>query len=393
MNSQLSENKFINILKYFIIIVLSTIPISIYILTLNNVGNDYIFPIFLNIHLFISFYLFCFSVVFHLDNLNKKVLLITFLSFLLVSLMVSISNTLFNYVYMPPADTPDFQVLLNRSIFLNIIFYIIMMLSYTSFNALNTDSISNFFTAFGDIFLWFLIFNLGSGTFFTVLIYAFLIVGFSIFSLFSAGSEIEFIIAKFIICIFIFLYSFIPFIAFIIYKKTKSIISIYISRIFLVFILLGIFIMIFLMLPYESRPYYNREVYIAYNVLMAFTIINLMFTRLDIKSNIFIKSLYIIVILFALLFDILTITATIYRIINYGLSPNKLTLIILNIIFFLHLILISINTIKSFIISFQNRYDNNTLNIVMDNKPIMFVYVYLVFSLFVCFVIPIIYIN
>ena len=149
----------------------------------------------------------------------------------------------------------------------------------------------------------------------------------------------------------------------------------------------------FFILPYESRPYDNRFVYILYNIILSLTIINLMFTRMEKKSNIFIKAMYLIVPIFALLFDILTITATIYRIVNYGLTPNKLTLIILNIIFFIHLILISLNTIKSFISSFQNREDNNTLNIVIDNKPIMFVYVYLVFSVFVCFIMPIMYIN
>ncbi|ELV04481.1 hypothetical protein H263_15993, partial [Brachyspira hampsonii 30599] len=147
------------------------------------------------------------------------------------------------------------------------------------------------------------------------------------------------------------------------------------------------------MLPYEARPYNNRFVYVLYNIILSLTIINLMFARMDKKSNIFIKAMYLIVPIFALLFDILTITATIYRIVNYGLTPNKLTLLILNILFLIHLILISLNTIKSFINSFQNREYNNTLNIIIDNKHLMFIYVYLVFSVFVCFVMPIMYIN
>ena len=162
---------------------------------------------------------------------------------------------------------------------------------------------------------------------------------------------------------------------------------------FLVIDLFAIFIMMFFMLPYELRPYSNRLVYIIYNILLAFTVINLMFVRMDKKTNIFTKAMYVILPIFALVFDILTMTASIYRIVNYGLTPNKLILIILNIIFFIHLILISLNTIKSFINSFQNREDNNTLNIVISSKPIIFVYIYFIFSLFVCFVMPIIYIN
>ena len=388
-----TKKNYLKTLQYILIAAISTIPACIYIITLKNIDENYILPIFLNIHFFISFYLFCFTIVFHLDNLNKKLILITFLSFLFISLIASFSNIFFNYVYMPPSNTPDFQILTNRIIFFNIIFFVIMMLSYNSFNVMDTDSISDFFTSFGDTFMWFLILNTGSSTILGILFYGLFIVGFSIAALFSSSTDVGFTIAKIVICLIIFLYGFVPFIAYKIYNSTKSIISMYISRFILVLNLFTIFIMMFLMLPYESRPYDNRLVYILYNIILSLTIINLMFTRMEKKSNIFIKAMYLIVPIFALLFDILTITATIYRIVNYGLTPNKLTLIILNIIFSIHLILISINTIKYFISSFQNREDNNTLNIIIDNKPIMFVYVYLVFSVFVCFVMPIMYIN
>ncbi|MEI0516298.1 hypothetical protein R4K54_08515 [Brachyspira murdochii] len=387
-----NNDKFVKVLKYLLISVLSTIPLSIYILTLSNMDRSYIFPIFLNSHLFIGFYLFCFTILFHI-NFNKKVILITFLSFLLISLIAVFSNISFNYVYMPPVDSPDFQVLLNRAVFFNIIFFVLIMLSYNSFDALNTDKIADFFTVFGDIFLWFIIINAASSTVLFILFNVLIVVGFSVVSLFASSSDIGFTIAKLVICLFIFLYGFVPFIAYLIYVKTKSVISVYVSRAFLVIDLFAIFIMMFFMLPYELRPYSNRLVYIIYNILLAFTVINLMFVRMDKKTNIFTKAMYVILPIFALVFDILTITASIYRIINYGLTPNKLTLIILNIIFFIHLIFISLNTIKSFINSFQNREDNNTLNIVINSKPIIFVYVYFIFSLFVCFVMPIIYIN
>ena len=128
-------------------------------------------------------------------------------------------------------------------------------------------------------------------------------------------------------------------------------------------------------------------------MVLAFTVTSLMFTRMDKKSNIFIKAMYLITPLFAAIFALLTITVSIYRIANFGITPNKLVLIILNIIFLIHLIFISINSIISFMNSFRNRLDNSTLNIVISNKPLLFIYVYLLFSLFVCFVIPIIYIN
>ncbi len=340
-------------------------------------------------HFFISFYLFCFAVFFHIDNFNKKVILITFLSFLLISLISSFSNIFFNYVYMPPVNTADFQILINRSIFLSIIFFTIIMLSYNHFNIFDKDNTSNFFTVFGDTFLWFLIINTASSTLFTIVIYSLFIFGFSIMALFSSSDEILFIIAKLVICLIIFLYGFIPFISYFIYNKTKSIMSVYISRFFLIITLLAVFIMMFFMFYDKSRPYTNRLIYILYNSILSLTVINLMFARMDKKSSIFIKAMYLIVPLFAFLFNILTITASIYRIAYYGLTPNKLTLIILNIIFLAHLIIITLNNI----ISFKNREYDDKQNIIIDNKPSLFIYVYLLFSFIVCFIIPIIYIN
>lgn len=390
MNNDLTikENKYIKILKYLLITAISTLPICIYILTLRDINESYIFPIFLNSHFFISFYIFCFTIIFHINNFNKKIVLITFLSFLLISLISSFSNIFFNYVYMPPIDTPDFQILINRSIFLMIILFIIMMLSYNSFNVLDKEGISDFLTVFGDAFIWFLIINTASSTLFTILSYGMIIFGFSIAALFNSSNEIVFIISKLAICIIIFTYSFIPFISYYISIKTKSTISIYISRFLLIINLFSMFVMMFTMLTYESRPYNNRVVYIIYNIILSITIINLMFVRMDKKSNIFTKSMYLIVPIFAFLFDLLTITVSIYRIVNYGLTPNKLTLIILNIIFLVHLIIISINTI----VSFKNREDNNPSNLLIDSKPNIFIYVYLLFSFIVCFIIPLLYI-
>ncbi|WP_300377837.1 hypothetical protein [Brachyspira sp.] len=269
-----------------------------------------------------------------------------------------------------------------------IILFIIMMLSYNSFNVLDKEGISDFLTVFGDAFIWFLIINTASSTLFTILSYGMIIFGFSIAALFNSSNEIVFIISKLAICIIIFTYSFIPFISYYISIKTKSTISIYISRFLLIINLFSMFVMMFTMLTYESRPYNNRVVYIIYNIILSITIINLMFVRMDKKSNIFTKSMYLIVPIFAFLFDLLTITVSIYRIVNYGLTPNKLTLIILNIIFLVHLIIISINTI----VSFKNREDNNPSNLLIDSKPNIFIYVYLLFSFIVCFIIPLLYI-
>ncbi|WP_234944356.1 hypothetical protein [Brachyspira intermedia] len=72
-NPNNTKNKnYLKTLLYLLIATISTIPTCIYIITLTNIDENYILPIFLNMHFFISFYLFCFTIIFHLNNLNKN---------------------------------------------------------------------------------------------------------------------------------------------------------------------------------------------------------------------------------------------------------------------------------------------------------------------------------
>ena len=58
------KKNYLKTLQYILIAAISTIPTCIYIITLKIIDENYILPIFLNMHFFISFYIFCFTTIF-----------------------------------------------------------------------------------------------------------------------------------------------------------------------------------------------------------------------------------------------------------------------------------------------------------------------------------------
>ncbi|MEI0700800.1 hypothetical protein R4M05_02980, partial [Brachyspira intermedia] len=168
-------------------------------------------------------------------------------------------------------------------------------------------------------------------------------------------------------------------------------ISIYFSRIIMYISLYNIvkhlFSIIIPMIPYSS-PYDIRINFIIYNVALAIGAVNLFFVRMDYKSSIFTKLVYIVFPVIAFIFNIIIFTSTIYRIKEYGISPNKLTLIFTNIIMLIHFILIIFDNIKSLkkLNSIKNIKD-----IILTNNRSYYVYVYGIIAFIVCFIMPLFY--
>ena len=116
--------------------------------------------------------------------------------------------------------------------------------------------------------------------------------------------------------------------------------------------------------------------------------VNLFFVRMDYKSSIFTKLVYIVFPIIAFIFNIIILTSTIYRIKEYGISPNKLTLIFTNIVMLIHFIFIILDNIKSLkkLSSIKNIKD-----IILTNNRSYYVYVYGIVAFIVCFIMPLFY--
>ena len=309
--------------------------------------------------------------------------MITFLSVVFI-LIIDLSTSFF----IVSIDNNDFfvQIYIIKYIFNNIIFFIILALSYNGFQVLNSKTISEFFTFSADISIFA---ALIAGVVSTVFGIFAAIVLFLIKDVFN----IEEIVIKLIVLSISFFTSLFPFLVYTVYRKMKTNISIYLSRILMPFSLLFIFILLILLLMPDIRPYDNSGTFVLYNIMLAVIVLNMFFVRADYKSSIFTKALYIVLPIVAILFDILVLTSSLYRLAEYGITPNKITLVGTNLIMLGNLVFITIFNIKSILNIFKNNeYIKDIKNITIgDNKTVFYIYVYGAWAFIVCFILPLFY--
>lgn len=377
---------FIASLAMTIYFYLKIVNISKLIDGIYSTSNSNIFSI--DIFYFYIFYFLCFSLIFYINkNFNLKNILITFLSVIFI-LIVDLSTSFF--IRSVAIDNNDFflQISIIKYIFSVIIFFIIIALSYNGFQVLNSKTISEFFTFSADIS-----------------IFAVLIAGIvsTVFGIFAAivifliqdiiSSLDEKIIFKLILLSISFLSSIFPFLVYIVYKNMKTNISIYLSRILMPFSLLFIFILLILLLMPDIRPYDNRASFILYNIMLAIIVLNMFFIRIDYKSSIFTKAVYLILPIIAIIFDILVLTSSLYRLIEYGISPNKITLIGTNLVMLGNLIFITFFNIKSILIIFKKSDDIPNIKEITigDTKSVFYIYLYGIWAFIACFIIPVLF--
>ena len=387
INTDITLNKNSKLLMSIFAIIFSNVPLYIYLFNIDIIESDTLILFIVKSYPFSFFYLFCFTILFHTDVLKIRVIVMTFLSFLLISLLLFSFHFIFNYVTMPPYDSEDFYVIINNLVFIPFIFFIIMMISYINFNLKDTRNISEFFTMVGETLSWLFIINTASSVLISIAYFSIFIVGASLASLLYSYDEAGFIFAKITISLIIFLYSLALFISYFLYKKTKSIISIYLSRMIMIFSLIIIFILFIFLLSAEFRPYTNTASFVIYNIIFSLIMMNLLFTRLDKKATILTKIIYCLAVISISLLDLIVFSSVLYRIMMYGFSMSKFILLVNCILFLAHLIYIAINIIKTFKISFEECIVMK--DICIDNtKHMIFIYVYLVWFLIICFILP-----
>ena len=390
MNNLTKELKISSQKNIIILALISVLPFTIYFLFFAlNINSDYrITEITSYFFTFRIFYLFCFSLIFNLDN--KKNIFITFLIFLFVGILsVIIPSSEFTFKDIIDIDKKLIffvHTILNKNLFLDIIFFIIFALSFNQYK--NYKDINQAFTFSANIMIL------------TSIIPAIISI---MFMMFFAGvinlfkgiiinifDDTLIVFNVFILSVF-YIFAFTPFIIYFLYKKDVKNISIYFSRMIMYISLYNIikhlFSIIVPIISYSS-PYDIRINFIIYNVALTIGVVNLFFVRMDYKSSIFTKLVYIIFPVIAFIFNIIILTSTIYRIKEYGISPNKLTLILTNIIMLIHFILIIFDNIKSL-----KKLDSikNIKDIILTNNRSYYVYVYGIISFIVCFIMPLFY--
>lgn len=389
MNNLTKELKISSQKNIIILALISVLPFTIYFLFFAlNINSDYrITEITSYFFTFRIFYLFCFSLIFNLDN--KKNIFITFLIFLFVGILsVIIPSSEFTFKDIIDIDKKLIffvHTILNKNLFLDIIFFIIFALSFNQYK--NYKDINQAFTFSANIMIITsipAIISIMFMMFFAGVINLFKGIIINIFD------DTLIVFNVFILSVF-YIFAFTPFIIYFLYKKDVKNISIYFSRMIMYMSLYNIikhlFSIIVPIISYSS-PYDIRINFIIYNVALTIGVVNLFFVRMDYKSSIFTKLVYIVFPVIAFIFNIIILTSTIYRIKEYGISPNKLTLILTNIIMLIHFILIIFDNIKSLkkLNSIKNIKD-----IILTNNRSYYVYVYGIIAFIVCFIMPLFY--
>lgn len=383
---------------YFLsVLILSAVAIIPYCVCIGFQMNEYdkiefIFKMFINSFPFQIFYFFCYSTIFNLYPLNKKIILLSFLSFLLIFLiwhsLSYIIPTGFLYLTNVELNIPIVQRLIITNIFYLVIFFILACLSYNKFVINDIKNINKFFTLAGNtiifsLIIYFILFIIS-------ILYIVLLAIMNDISDFKLDTDLRiFLFFKIPIIIFVFICGIVPFILFILFSSFKKLknISIYFARgIILIFLFLEFTALLGLFSPL-LRPYQNKLIFIIYNILLVLTAATLFFISPNYKAGVFTKAVYLITPIFSASFNLVVLSATIFRIIEYGITATKIILLLTNIVILIHLIIISVCNIKSIIKSLNSEAAFN----IGNDKTVLYMYVYGILAFAVCFIIPIIF--
>ncbi|MEI0684413.1 hypothetical protein R4M03_01870 [Brachyspira pilosicoli] len=391
----MSENKLINnstkkilyFLLVFTLMMFSSIPMDIQILLFDTTydSEKLIYNIIFNSFYFQVFYFFCYSFLFSInsnfENVNKRTVLITFLSFLLVLLLGIFTSAPLKDEIPNMLDFFMSNIMINKSILSYIIFFIIIVLADNNFK----NNISNSFTKLGDIIFFSAIAAIIAFVFWIFIVFLYDRFVFRT----NIANDLEPLIEKLIFMSIIFVLSIIPFIFFFIQKRFKTVLSIYISRVLLFIYSFLIFILFFALLYEPIRPFENMKSFIVYNILLYLFVFTLYFVRADYKAGIITKAIYIIFPILAFLFNILVLGASIYRVIISEVKINEVSITVLNTIIAVNLIYIIVQNIKSIITTLKNNVNINEA-IIGNNKIYSFIYVYGIYSFIFSFIAPIV---
>ena len=393
----MSENKLINsnskkimyFILVFVLMIISSIPANVYILLFDTTYDleKLIYNMIFNSFYFQVFYFFCYSFLFsvnsNFENVNKRTILITFLSFLLLFLLSIFTSA-------PLKDSiPDMlnffmsNIMINKSILSSIVFFIIILLSDNNFNIKNNTY--NSFTKLGDIIVFSTIAAIIAFVFWVFI--AFLYNKF-IFRT-NIAPDFESLIEKLLFTSIVFVFSIIPFIIFFVQNRFKTVLSVYISRGLLFLYSFLIFVLFFALLYEPIRPFDNTKSFIIYNVLLILFVITLYFVRADYKAGVITKAMYIIFPILAFLFNILVLGTTIYRVIILENKINEISIAVLNAVIAINLIYVIVQNIKSIFKILKNNININEA-VIGNNKIYSFIYIYGIYSFIFSFIAPIV---
>jgi hypothetical protein len=138
------------------------------------------------------------------------------------------------------------------------------------------------------------------------------------------------------------------------------------------------------MLMTLERPFEDREFLLLFNVLLVGVMVLIVFSILEsVDKSTFQKLILIALASVSIIINGIALSAIIFRINEWGLSPNRLAVLGANILMFLHLVYMCYSLIKNI---------RSTL-VSLENIVTRYSVAYIIWCCFVVFIFPIIFMN
>ena len=330
------------------LIALSWLPVKIYTLNI-NLNKDILIRI---IPIVISFAL---SLFFYRNAFNLKKVLFTLLLYIVLSVY---------YIVLP--INQESQSIANSFYFGLIILWFLVWTSYSSLRIREVGLLSDFILITGETIIWSILFTIGGA----VLVF----LSINLFK--TIGIDADKFYINNIVTLGLCAAPFISLLVMEMFDKTK--LTAILSKIFLPLFFVSIVVFGLVSLFSDVKPYESRNIFIIYNIMLVIVICLLYFVSVN-NSNRFIKLCSMALALFTIALDGVVLSANIYRITTYGATPNKVTLLIGNVIMLVNLI---------YIVFISKKYKDNAL---YSKKILYFLPAYAIFAIIVVFVFPTIF--
>ena len=220
------------------------------------------------------------------------------------------------FLYKKNDETQSFN---NAFYFMFILFWFAAYLCYSGRNFKEKASLAAFVKICGELIVWYTIFFLGFLAVSILITMLFEAIGADWFDDFSDD-----FLFSYALCI-------LPYASIYFIEKTKYQFTKILANIFLPVFLAGLAVFAVMSLFSETKPYSDRDTFILFNVLLVFVICFLTYSSLGSTESRFINICSLALAVITVLLDLYTLSATIYRISSFGISANKLTLLVTNI--------------------------------------------------------------
>ncbi|MDR2545959.1 MAG: DUF4153 domain-containing protein [Lachnospiraceae bacterium] len=274
---------------------------------------------------------------------------------------VIIPNLILYIYFLIIPDKVNSQSINNAFYFMFVLLWFIVLVSQSSFQYKKLKY-NVFIEKCGEVIIWSTIFIIGG----------IVIVGLSIALFYAIGIEAYGFYFSNIVTLGVVASPFISLL--VIEKNSKTKLSVIIANIFLPIVLISLLVFGIISVFNNIKPYDNREIFIIYNVMNVIVICILIFTSISNINNKFIYICSYILPIITIILNVVTLSAVIYRLNEYGITPNKITLLGTNIVMLGNLIFIVYK-------KFKQRAEQN-----LEYLP-----VYFVWSLIVVFIFPFIF--